>query len=191
MTDEETKPAKKRNPRHEIFKDAYLKCWNATDAYQVAYPKVNRDTARANGAKLLADTSIKAAIDARIAESHMSADEALKLQADIARGDIGALLDNNGLLDIRQAKELGMTRLLRKIKQKTITHIGKSETDGDTEITEIEFEMYDAQTAQRDILKIHGKFVDRTDVTSGGEKIEVVIRYADEKPDSKPTEAAQ
>jgi hypothetical protein len=87
----------------------------------------------------------------------MSADEALKLTADIARGDIGDLIDDNGLLDIRTARTKGMTKLIRKIKQKTITRIGKSDNDDDVEITEIEFEMYPSDAAQERILRINGK----------------------------------
>lgn len=159
MTNQEAKP-KRRNPRHEIFKDEYLKCWNATDAYQKAYPKASRESARRNGSILLTNTDIKADIDTRVAESHMSADEALKLISDIAHGDIGDMVDNNSLLDLRTAREKGMTKLLKKIKQRTITHIGKLENEGDTEITEIEFEMYSAHEALRDILKIGGKLKD-------------------------------
>lgn len=94
----------------------------------------------------------------------MSADEALKLLADMGRGDIGEVVDNNGLLDIRLAREKGMTKLLRKIKQKTVTRIGKSDDDDDVEIVETEFEMYSAKDAIDTILKAGGKLKD-TDLT--------------------------
>lgn len=135
------------------------------------YPKSTREAARANAARLIATDNIKAEIQARLDEVHMSADEALKLHGDIARGDIGDLLDNNGLLDIRLAKAQGKTRLLKKIKQKTITRIGKKEDDDDVEITEIEFEMYPADAAQERILKIHGKFTDKVEIKGGVEMI--------------------
>lgn len=94
----------------------------------------------------------------------MSADEALKLLADIGRGDIGDIVDDNGLLDLRIARQKGMTKLLRKIKQKTITRIGKTDADDDVEITEIEFEMYSAKDAIDTVLKAGGKLKD-TDIT--------------------------
>ena len=161
MPDEVKEP--KLTTRQKVFIDEYLQYFNASEAARRAGYSVK--TSGSIGQRLLKDVEIKALIDARIAESHMSADEALKRLAEHARGDIGDLLDNNGLLDIRQAKEKGLTKLLRKIKQKTITHIGKTETDGDTEITEIEFEMYDAQSAIDKVLRVAGKYKDNVNLT--------------------------
>jgi len=165
MTD---KPLSKK---HQLFIDHYLRCFNQTEAYLAVYPSSSYDAARANAARLIATDNIKAEIQDRLNEVHMTADEAIKLHSEIARGDIGDLLDNNGLLDIRLAKQLGKTRLLRKIKQKTITRIGKKEDDDDVEITEIEFEMYPADAAQERILKLLGKFTDKLDVTSDGKPL--------------------
>jgi phage terminase small subunit len=151
---EEVKPKRMTN-KQRIFIDEYLRSFNATRAaIRAGYSK---KTARSIGCENLTNPDIKAEIDARLAESHMGADEALKLLADMARGDIGDLVDDNALLDLRMAREKGMTKLLRKIKQKTITHIGKLENEGDTEITEIEFEMYSAKDAIDTILKAGGK----------------------------------
>lgn len=148
------KPTKKQ----QAFIDEYMKCFNASGAARrVGYsPK----SARQTGSDLLATPYISEQIRLRMEEIHMTTNEALKLQADIARGDIGDLLDNNGLLDLRVAREKGMTKLIKKIKQKTVTRIGKTDTDDDIEITEIEFEMYPADAAHERILRIHGKFKD-------------------------------
>lgn len=173
---EELKPLSKK---HERVLDEYLVCFNQTAAYRKVYPKTTYDSARSLSSNLFADLNFSAHLKARLDEAHMSADEALKLTADIARGDIGDLLDDNGLLDIRLAKLQGKTRLLRKIKQKTITRIGKKEDDDDVEITEIEFEMYPADTAQERILKLHGKFTERYDVTSDGKPFKIIVEYDD------------
>ena len=167
MTDE-TKPLSKK---HQRFVAEYLKCFNGTRAYMAVYKNASYETAMANASDLLRITKISDEIDKYKNMVLMQADEALKLQRDIADGDIGDLLDDNGLLDIRLAKASGKTRLLKKIKQKTITHIGKTEEEGDTEIHEIEFEMYPADVAQERILKIHGKFIDHKDITSGGKPL--------------------
>lgn len=168
MTEQENET--KLTRKQQVFIDEYLKSFNATKAAKLA--GYSEKTASAMGWENLRKPEIQQEIQARLDEVHMSADEALKLTADIARGDIGELLDNNGLLDIRTAKSNGMTKLLRKIKQKTVTRIGKTDDDDDVEVTEIEFEMYPADSALEKILKVHGKFTDRVDVTSGGEKIE-------------------
>lgn len=171
----ELKPLSKK---HQRVLDEYLLCFNQWRAYKVVYPSITDESARTLSSKLFADVNFSAHLIERLNEAHMSADEALKLQSDIARGDIGDLIDNNGLLDLRTARDNGLTRLIRKIKQKTVLKLGKKEDDPDLEITEIEFELYSAQEAIRDVLKVHGKFTDRVDVTSGGEKLEIVIRKA-------------
>lgn len=156
----EDKQAKKLTKAQEVFIDEYILCLNATEAYSRAYPKAKRDSARANGADLLANTNIKAVIEARFAERHMSADEALRLQADIARGDITEFITPLGHLDVDLLRESGKGRLVKKIKQRTITKIGKGAKDDDTEIHETEIELYPADAAQERILKVAGRFKD-------------------------------
>lgn len=159
MTDEAVKY--KFTKKQQVFIGEYLSCFNITKSAKAA--GYSEKTAYSIGWELLRKPEIKAEIDRRLAEVHMGQDEALKLLADMARGDIGELIDDNGLLDIRIARSKGMTKLMRKIKQKTITHIGKADTDGDTEITEIEFEMYSAKDAIDTILKAGGNLKD-TDI---------------------------
>lgn len=186
MADENEKDEIKLKPlrtNHRLFVAEYLKNFNGTRAYKAVYPDSSDYAARTSASALLTNPNIRAHIAAQIAERLMSADEAMLGIADIARGDIGELLDNNGLLDIRMAKEKGLTRLLRKIRQKTVTRIGKKDDDDDVEITEIEFEMYDAHAAKRDILKMHGKFSERVDVTSGGKELPATIIKVGIDPD--------
>lgn len=148
--------------KQKVFINEYLKCFNASEAARRA--GYSEKSARFTGNELLKNPNISQQIQERLAEVHMSADEALKLLADIGRGDIGDIVDDNGLLDLRIARQKGMTKLLRKIKQKTITRIGKTDADDDVEITEIEFEMYSAKDAIDTVLKAGGKLKD-TDIT--------------------------
>lgn len=141
--------------KQQLFIEEYLRCFNASQAARAA--GYSQKSAYQSGWENLKKPSINEQIQQRLAAAHMSADEALKLTAEIARGDIGDLIDDNGLLDLRTARTKGMTKLIRKIKQKTITRIGKSDDDDDVEITEIEFEMYPSDAAQERILKISGK----------------------------------
>jgi phage terminase small subunit len=154
MTDEQPK---KLNKAQEVFISEYLSCFNATEAYSRAYPKSKRESARRSASELLTNPDIKVEIEARLAEIHMSADEALKLTADIARGDVTEFVTPFGNIDIDLLRKSGKGRLVKKIKQRTITKVGKGEKDDDTEIHETELELYDAQAAQRDILKIAKK----------------------------------
>lgn len=151
---------KKLNKAQEVFVSEYLKCFNATEAYSRAYPKAKRTSAGANGHELLKNTEIKAQIDARLAEVHMSADEALRLLADMARGDLGQFADRLGSFSLQDAKDAGISKLIKKYKQRTITKIGKSDTDPDTEIHDVEIELYSAKDAIDTILKVGGKLKD-------------------------------
>lgn len=138
----------------------YLQTWNGTRAWMKTHPKSSYNSARASAAEWLAKPNIKAAIQDKLDELQMTSDEAIKRVSDMARGDIGDLIDDNGLLDLRVARQKGMTKLIKKIKQKTVTRIGKTDSDDDIEITEIEFEMYDAKSALDTILKAGGKLKD-------------------------------
>ena len=157
MTEEQPKKLK---ASHKVFVDEYLLSFNATEAYSRAYPSAKRTTAGANGHELLKNAEIQAAIQSRLNEVHMGADEALKLQADIARGDITEFFTQFGNLDFDKLRQSGKGRLVKKIKQKTVTKIGKGESDPDTEVLETEIELYPADTAQERILKVAGKFKD-------------------------------
>jgi hypothetical protein len=99
-------------------------------------------------------------------EAHMSADEALKLLADQARGDVGEVLDEFGNVDIKTAREKGLTKLIKRVRQKTTTIIGKKESDDDKEITETEVELYDSQAALDKILRVHKKYTDSADASN-------------------------
>ena len=151
MNDEKPKLTNKQ----QVFISEYLKSFNATaSAIAAGY---SEKTAYAMGWENLRKPEIKAEIERRLEEVHMGADEALKLMSDIARGDIGDFVNDFGGVDILRAREAGKTRLIKKIKTKTTTINGKDE---DKEIVQEEIELYDSQTALRDILKIHGKFKD-------------------------------
>lgn len=160
------------NNKQRIFVDEYLKCWNAAEAARRA--GYSKKTARAIGAELLTKPDISAEIQARLKESHMGADEALDLLAAQARGDMGQIMEVSSMgfnLDMQKAQDAGLTKLIKKVKQKTTTFIAKKESEEDREVTELEVELYDAQSAIDKILHIHGKFVDRHDITSKGEPI--------------------
>ena len=167
---EELKPLSKK---HQRVLDQYLSCFNQTEAYHKVYPKVTYDSARAASSALFATLNFSAHLNARLNEAHMSADEALKLQADIARGDITQFFTPIGNLDFDKLMESGNGRLVKKIKQRTITKIGKTEKDEDTEILETELELYPADAAQERILKVHGKLVQR--IEGSGANGEIVI----------------
>jgi phage terminase small subunit len=181
MTDE-TLAVKPLSNKHRAFVNEYLKCWNGTRAYMAVYG-CNEKIARTTAARLLANVSIKSEIENRIAEKAMSADEALEILASHARGDMAEFMDITTVgfyLDLMTAKEKGITKLIKKIKQKSTTFMSKNENDEDRELVETEIELYDAQAAAKMILQMHGRFANALDITSGGEKINVILKVDDE-----------
>ena len=171
---EETPTLKPLSKKHQKVQDEYLLCFKQWVAYKAAFPNVTDESARSLSSKLFADVNFKAHLDKRITESQMGVEEALSLQANIARGDITDLLTPLGHVDVGHIRDSGMGRLVKKIKQRTITKIGKGEKDDDTEIHETEIELYPADVAQERILKMHGKFKDRIDLSNEDGSLQAV-----------------
>jgi phage terminase small subunit len=143
--------------RQELFVDAYLQCFSATEAARRAGYK-NNDLLHTNARENLRKPEIQAAIKERLDEVHMSADETLKRLADIARGDIADFLDVSPLgftIDLAEAQAAGKTPLIKKIKQKTVTINGQKE---DREIHTEEIELYSSIDALQLLGKHHKLF---------------------------------
>lgn len=132
--------------KQRVFVEEYLACWNATEAARRAgYAHAN-----VQGSQLLANLSIKEAIQARIAEKAMTADEVLLRLADHARSTMADFVNDAGDLDLRAAKQKGKLHLV-----KTYAVTDKSER----------IELYDAQAALVHLGRHHGLFVDRQEVS--------------------------
>lgn len=153
--------------KHEAFVEAYLKKWNATEAYLQVYPKSSRVAARANGARLIANDSIAEEIAARIAERAMDKDEVIDRLAAQARGSMGDFLttseDGGVRLDIGKAQD--KAHLIKKVTQRRTV---RTTEKGETEETVLSFELHDAQAALTLIGRHHGIFKDKVDVNLSG-----------------------
>ena len=182
---------RKLTNKQRLFIDYYLQSFNASDAARKA--GYSERSAREIGRKLLTNVDIGEEIQQHLSDVHMSAEEALKLLADIARGDMARMMDIGSMgfnIDMKRAQELGLTKLIKRVKQKTTTFIAKKESEEDREVTELEVELYDALGAIRDVLKVHGKFTEHVDVTTKGEKLnEIGVRFIDYRTGITDTES--
>lgn len=167
--------------KQRVFIDQYVICWNGAEAARRAGYSVR--SAREIAVRLLADVSIKAEIDDRLASIHMGSDEVLQEFADIARSDMGDFIDTNLCIDLADARKRGLTKLIKKIKQKTITTIGKKEDSEDKEITDIEIELYPRDKALEILGKYHGLFKEQVDITTDGKPITFIIERDNGKED--------
>lgn len=147
--------------KQRVFVDEYLKTYNATQAAITA--GYSENSARSIGSENLTKPNIKAEIDARLAEITMSANEVLVRLTQAARLDIDDLYDFQGGLPVfnpEKARRNGVLHLVQGFK-----------------ITEksLEIKLPDAMAAQIQIGKYHGLFVERQDLTSGGQPISITV----------------
>jgi phage terminase small subunit len=173
---------KKLTIRNRRFIDEYLRLFNVTQsAINAGY---SEKTAYSIGWELLRKPEIKEEIDRRLDEVRLGKPEVLRLLSDIAHGDMGEFLDIGSMgfsLDLQGAKEKGMTKLIKKVKQKTTTFLAKKESEEDREVHEIEIELYDAQGALVTLGKHHGLLTEKLDVTSLGKEISLKVDKTDEQ----------
>jgi hypothetical protein len=144
----------------KIFIDEYL----LTLDYVKAALRIGakKHLARSMGWTILQRAHVREEIEKRLTESHMTVNEALRRQADIARGDIGdflAISKNGYSVNLQEAEKLGLTRLIKRVKSKK-TFIDGGKRSSDKEIYIDEIELYPADVAQERILKIAGVFKD-------------------------------
>lgn len=141
--------AKQLTNKQQVFVNEYLQCWNATEAAKRA--GYSAATARSQGSRMLTNADISEAIQQRLDEIVMSANEVLGRLSFQARGDMADFMDVTGKrLDLVKADMAGKLGLVKKFSH-TITD--KSEN--------ISIELYDAQAALGLLGRYHKLFVDR------------------------------
>ena len=161
--------------KRQAFINEYLKDFNATQAaIRAGY---SEKTAHAIGYENLRIPEVKEQIDNRFDEMSMSADEAIKRMSDIARADIGDFMDIESMsfdISLKKAKELGLTHLIKKVKQNTKITLAKSEDGEDVENHYVEIELHDPKDALKEILKIRGGYAPSKHELTGAEGKELV-----------------
>lgn len=155
--------------KQEMFVYEYLKCFNATKAAKNA--GYSEATAKQQGSRLLTNVDVASCIRAHFKQSAMDADEVLSHLAEIARGDMDDLVDSNGNPDITNARANGKTRLIKKIRSRSIT-------TEESDINETEIEAHDRLRALELLGKHHKLFTDKVETST---EIEVTITDAKQR----------
>jgi hypothetical protein len=109
--------------------------------------------------RLLANVSISDEIERRLNEIIMETNEVQKRYSDIARADIGDFMDIDRMsfsLNLQKAKELGLTHLIKKVKERT-RYIKPGTEDEEMEVY-TEIELHGSLEALRDIAKMRKLF---------------------------------
>jgi hypothetical protein len=187
--------------KQRLFTEAYLSNgFNATEAARSAGYKGNDNVLGVTGFDNLRNPKIAVIVQHRMNEAAMSANEVMARLSTIARGDVNDCLDEDGKFDLQKARRLQKTRLLKKLKSKRTSKRVDSFIEGDEKeketletslvYEEVEFEMYSAHEALRDIGKFHRLFTDRYEVGGiGGGPLQIEVEFIEEKPNDDNLEA--
>lgn len=143
------------NDRQQKFVNEYIITLNATESARRA--GYSEKTARQIGAENLTKPDIREAIDLALKESAMSRGEVLARLTEQARIDLTPYMMDDGSVDIKKLKADGKGHWIKGIKD---TRYGKA------------IEFYDTHAALVDLGRYHTLFVDRTDLTTQGEKLQ-------------------
>lgn len=140
--------------KQRLFVAAYLGKANGNGAEAARMAGYTHGNVAA--ARLLAKASIRAAVDAKLSQAAMSADEVLARLSEHASSDMRDYLQINDdgtlSIDLSKAKRAKRTRVIKKVKvtKKTFT------TDqGESVEVKSELELYDAQAALEKLAKFH------------------------------------
>lgn len=151
------------NTRHAEFINEYFRLnMNGTRAYQSIYGEdLDDNVAAASASQLLRNPKVSEAIDERLRESAMSANEVLARLAEQARGGHDQFVKDNGTVDFKELKQAGKMHLVKSISD---TKWGKK------------VEFYNSQTALNLLGKHLALFVDRVKVETWQDEIIELIR---------------
>lgn len=153
--------------KQQVFISEYIKCWNASEAARRAGYNGKSNVI---GSQLLANLSISEAIQARVDEIKMSADEVLVRLTNMARANISDFAHIQTDSDLGNLGDAG--QVIKKFKRKITRDKNGSEFE------EIELELYPADVNLERVGKVHGLFTDRIEHTGkdGGPIIITEIR---------------
>lgn len=157
--------------RQRVFVEEYLHSWNASEAARKAGYKTKAAVA---GSRLLTKANVQAAIEARISEIKMRADEVLSRLADQARSDMGDFVaSRRDPLTKKRELVIDLARARRKRKLHLIKSLSETKEG-------LKVELYSAQEALALLGKAHRLFVDKQEI-SGPDGGPVPVKIDDEQ----------
>lgn len=149
---------------------------NQTRAYLKVFSKTPYESARVKASQFFSKVNIRAEITYRLNQEAMGVDEALRRKAAIARADLRPFIkvgkDGFVYFDMSQPEAMEYLFLVKEMETKRERRIeGKGEDAEEWEGEWVKVKLHDANVALTEILKMHGKFTDKVDLTTLGEKI--------------------
>ena len=153
------------NDQQRMFIEQYfINGLNATEAALAVYDTTDRHVAQVMGSENLSKPVIRARINERLDEFHLTANEVLARLAFHARGSMEEFIDvDSGTVDLKKARAGKKLGLIKKFRTKFTTTTkttgdGKRAITEEIEVLETEIELHDAQAALVHIGKHLGLF---------------------------------
>lgn len=159
---------------------------NRTRAYMRVYPRATYESASASASRMLRKVNVKAEVARRLEDEAMSAEEAIARLARIARGSMLPFLKKGpdgfvymNLNDPEAEQYMFLVKEMEAKRQRRI--VGSGEAAEEWEDEWVKVKLYSSYEANIDILKLHGKFTKKVDLTTGGQPLPVVDNEAFEQ----------
>ena len=156
---------------------------NRTRAYMRTFPNSSYDAAKSSASRMLTKANVKAEVSRRLEEEAMSAEEAIARLARIARGSMLPFLKKGpdgfvymNLNDPEAEQYMFLVKEMEAKRQRRI--VGQGEAAEEWEDEWVKVKLYSSYEANIDILKLHGKFTKKVDLTSGGNPLPAVNHEA-------------
>lgn len=146
--------------KQQLFVESYLTCLNATQAaLRAGY---SRRSAASIGSENLIKPEIRAAVDARLREAALEADQVLALLTDQALGSLDDFIDSEGAIDLKKARRQGRMHLLKEYSSETTVI---SSAGSETVTTRLTIKLHDPQAAAVQLGRYHRLFTDNKAVS--------------------------
>lgn len=151
--------------QQRLFVEQYfINGMNATEAALAVYDTTDRHVAQVMGSENLSKPVIRARINERLDQFHLTANEVLARFAFHARGSMEEFIDvDSGTIDLKKARDGKKLGLIKKFRTKFTTTTkttgdGKRAITEEIEVLETEIELHDAQAALVHLGKHLGLF---------------------------------
>lgn len=153
MAGDDVDKKKRLTSKERLFVEEYLNCWNASEAARRA--GYSAKSAYQSGCANMKKPNILRAIEARVAERAIKADEVLARLAEQARFDANEFLSETGEVDMKSAKKRGLGKFIKRLKTQSGEH------------SAIDIEFVDTQGALALLGKHLKLFTDKTEISGG------------------------
>lgn len=161
----------KLTDKQQAYVDEYLiNGFNGVQAALEVYATDDYSTAGSISVENLQKPAIKELIKRHLQDRGAERDEVVARLAAQARGDIGDMLKVNDSghveISLKLAKELGLTHLIKKVKQSK--RFEKREGQEDVHYVDTTVELYSSSTALDKLARVHGLYKDNLNLEVEG-----------------------